>query len=103
MKAETALGRALVALFAERGAMAIIEHTVNRPWTSVTFAGTCHEVKLCVAGADAAETARTALADLGDCEFDLPGHVLIDIATAGVSTDGDNLVVTIEALTMVAD
>ncbi len=103
MKAETALDRALVALFAGRGAMTIIEHSVSRPWTSATFAGTRHEVELRVAGADAAKAVRTALADLGDREFDLPGHILVDIATAGVSTDGDNRLVTIEALTVVAD
>jgi len=62
-----------------------------------------HELRLRLAGSAAARAAKIVLVDLAEREFDLPGHILVDIAAADVANDGGDVLLTIEALTVVAD
>lgn len=68
----------------------------ERPWASVTFTGARHWFALSVGPARV--DAITAL--LPDFEFDLPGHLVADIAVAGTRADGDRILLEIEALTV---
>ena len=66
------------------------------PWASATFSGARHHYVLLVP--ENSESAR--LAQLDQCEFDLPGHVLADIVLAGRVEQADASRVAIEALTV---
>ncbi|MGQ0661283.1 hypothetical protein [Sphingosinicella sp.] len=99
MKAEAALRRALVSLLAAEGVTATIENIRSHPWASATFSGTRHELRLRLSDSSGC----ALLADLAEREFDLPGHILIDIAAADMARDGDDMLLTVEALTVVAD
>lgn len=99
MKAETALRRALVAAFAADGASLIIETIASRPWASATFSGTQHELLLRIIGGEI----DGLIADIGDRGFDLPGHILIDVAANEIGGDGESRLLVVEALTVKAD
>jgi hypothetical protein len=99
MKAETALRRAFVSLLAAEGVTAVIENSASHPWASVTFAGTRHELTLRLSGLSGCDL----LTGIGEREFVLPGHILIDLVATGIERDGEDALVTIEALTVVAD
>lgn len=71
-------------------------------WQSLTFVGERHEIRLRVSGPDSASLAGRLGSGLGEVEFDIPGHLVADIALAGEpqrSPDG-SVTMTIEALTV---
>jgi len=88
--------RALTNALLKIATPAEIPESRERPWASVTFTGARHWVSLSVGPARAAEIA----AMLPDHEFDLPGHLVADIAVTGTRVDGDRTVIEIEALTV---
>jgi hypothetical protein len=88
--------RALTNALLKIATPAEIPESRERPWASVTFTGARHWVALSVGPARAAEIA----AMLPDHEFDLPGHLVADIAVTGTRVDGDRTVIEIEALTV---
>ena len=98
MNAETALRRALSDLFA-CNVSANIGNIRSREWASVTFTGMRHELQLRLAGAGA----EMLIAGIGEREFDLQGHILIDIAATEIERDGEDRLFAVEALTVAAD
>ncbi len=88
--------RALTNALLKIATPAEIPESRERPWASVTFTGARHWVALSVGPARADEIA----AMLPDHEFDLPGHLVADIAVTGTRVDGDRTVIEIEALTV---
>lgn len=103
MKAERPLGRALAAAFAEHGAMTFVEEIAGTPWASATFSGSRHRIALRLTGPEAELAADSVLADLGEREFALPGHILIDIACEAEKRIEGEVLLTLEALTIEAD
>ena len=70
-------------------------------WHSLTFVGERHTAILRLTGTDALCAAQRLSDGLPDAEFDLPGHIVADIAIAGMREDDDgSVVVGIEALTI---
>ena len=88
--------RALTNALLKIATPAEIPESRERPWASVTVTGARHWVSLSVGPARADEIA----AMLPDHEFDLPGHLVADIAVTGTRVDGDRTVIEIEALTV---
>ena len=103
LSADQVLARALAAAFAEHGAAVFVEAVDSRPWASVTFSGERHGIGVRLIGANAERAADAVLPGLGEREFTLPGHVLIDIALERVERDGDDLKLRLGALTIEAD
>jgi hypothetical protein len=103
LSADRVLGRAVAAAFAEHGAAAFIEEIDSTPWASVTFSGARHRLALRLSGPLAGPAADAVLPDLGEREFALPGHILIDIACAAEARIGGDVLLTLEALTIEAD
>lgn len=99
MNADAALRRALVAAFADDDITANIGNIRSHAWASATFTGMRHELRLRLSGL----RAEALIAGLGDREFDLPGHILIDIAATEIGRDGEERVLAVEALTVTAD
>jgi hypothetical protein len=99
MKAEAALRRALIALFAANDVTANIGTIRSVSWASATFSGMRHELQLRLSGLSGC----ALLAGIGEREFDLPGHILIDIAATEIGRDGADALVAVEALTVEAD
>ena len=104
-RAATALIRALAARSGlPRDRIFLIEAR-STDWQSLTFKGERHEVVLRLPPPFAAE-ALSALADgLSEHQFDLPGHLVVDVALDGepVHEPDGAIRVSIEALTLVAD
>lgn len=74
-------------------------------WQSLTFIGERHQFQLRATGPAATEILSRVIDGLEDVEFEVPGHLVADIAVAGEPRrDGDGSVtVGIEALTVAAD
>ena len=99
MNAETALRRALMRLFAEARVTANIGNIRSIPWASATFSGTRHELQLHLSDLSGCDP----IDGIGEREFDLPGHILIDIAATEIGRDGEDRLVAVEALTVESD
>lgn len=71
-------------------------------WQSLTLAGERHLVTLRVVGTDAETLVDGFISGIEDAEFAIPGHIVADIAVAGIPTRELDLSVTleIEALTV---
>lgn len=71
-------------------------------WHSLTFSGERHEIALRIPGPDSAAIAHRLADGLADHEFDLPGHVVADIALVGERRDNcdGSCSLRIEALTV---
>lgn len=76
------LRRAVQALAANCGC--IVTHS-ERPWASITFAGTRHAMTLEFAGAEAVEAGEAFIAALPDHEFTLPGKLVADASVGAVT------------------
>ena len=71
-------------------------------WQSLTFIGERHEIELRISPPASAAVAERLCAGLAEADFDVPGHIVADIAVRGRprhSEDGAALL-TIEALTI---
>jgi hypothetical protein len=75
----------------------------HRPWASITFSGERHEwaLTLSSAGADDAIILHR-IAQLGELEMDVPGHLLVDIS-GSLHSEGADRLIRIEALTVESD
>lgn len=95
------LKRAVRACFTALGAPLTIEALASRPWASITFSGERHRLTLCLPGPGARAAVDAFLDGLEEREFALRGHLLADIAAAGVESDADGQVrLVLEALTV---
>jgi hypothetical protein len=56
----------------------------ERPWASVTFAGTRHTLALAFTGADAMAAGEAFIAALPEHEFAIPGQLVADAAVTAV-------------------
>lgn len=99
MNAEAALRRALLTCFASDNVSANIGNIRSHAWASITFSGMRHELNLQLAGSGV----DALIAEIGEREFELPGHILIDIAAREVSRDREQRALLVEALTVAAD
>ena len=73
------------------------------PWASVTFTGERHRLTLTLTGPEAAAAADIFLEGLGERDFPMRGHILIDIACVGDTRGEDEVRLTLEALTVEDD
>lgn len=71
-------------------------------WASVTFTGGRHELICRIAGADCLASASRFCAGIGEAEFELPGHIVADIAVTSLLADDRDAWITLEALTVEA-
>ncbi len=65
------------------GQAQLLSHA-ERPWASVTFAGTRHTVTLRFDGAEAVGEAEQFITNLPEHEFTLPGQLVADAAIVAV-------------------
>ena len=98
------LARALCATFEPFGVEAHCQSLANRSWTSITFAGERHTLRLIVAGERAGAAADDFLAGLADREVDLNGHLLVDLGLVDEDreTGGHRVVLDLDAITVEA-
>lgn len=104
-QAASGLLRALIARAGVPRNRILLTDVQSVDWQSLTFTGERHQIQLRVAGADAREIVDRMCAGLADAEFDIPGHIVADIALVGAPArqfDG-SFGLTIEALTVGAD
>ena len=95
------LKRALRTWFTALGAPLTVEALASRPWASITFSGERHRLTLCLPGPGAQAAVDTFLDGLEEREFALRGHLLADIAAAGIERDADGQIrLVLEALTV---
>lgn len=79
----------------ERGVFRLLA-AEERAWASAMFSGARHRLRLAMA----TEVAERFLDGIEDAEFDLGAHLLADITGARAGTDGAEVIVEIEALTI---
>lgn len=72
-------------------------------WQSLTFSGERHEMLLRIPGPGAALVARRIADGLAEHEFDVPGHIVADIAVCGETHEdpAGAVMLRIEALTLI--
>ncbi len=71
-------------------------------WASVTFAGARHRLRVTLQGAGAVGAAADFLQALPELEFDLPGHIVADVALVAEERwdGGAHAMLELEALTI---
>lgn len=99
MNVEAALRRAFAEVCAGQDVTATIGTIRSRDWASVTFSGMRHELPLRLSGSGA----EALVEGLSEREFELPGHILIDIAARECGRAGEDRLWLVEALTVAAD
>ena len=72
----------------------------SEAWASATFSGSRHSFALALSGPEAAATTTRLAARLEAIEFDLPGHLVADIAITQRTDEADHSAFSIEALTV---
>lgn len=72
----------------------------SEAWASATFSGSRHSFALALSGPKAAATTVRLAARLEVIEFDLPGHLVADIAMVQRVDEPDRSTFSIEALTV---
>lgn len=81
-----------------------VEEIKSRSWASATFTGVRHQIGFRLEGLGADEAADTFLAALEEREFNLPGHILADIAPISTlrreSSEDPVVRIGVEALTI---
>ena len=96
------LARALCMAFGGSDVVASAETLANRSWTSITFSGERHALRLTIEGEGAGAAADAFLAGLAEAELALPGHHLVDLGMVGDdrTADGCRVVLDLEAVTV---
>lgn len=72
----------------------------SETWASATFSGSRHNFALALSGRTAAATTTRLAAKLDAIEFDLPGHLVADIAITQRADGPDRSTFSVEALTV---
>ncbi|UYY59801.1 hypothetical protein [Sphingomonas sp. S2-65] len=93
----TLLGRALLAAAAAAGCPARLTGSDWSRWASATFTGARHTLTL---EAPPSIQLDAWLAALPEAEFRLRGHLVADIAVAGMERDNGRVLLCLEALTI---
>ena len=103
-KAASAVLRALLARAGEDSDRILLTNVESTDWQSLTFVGERHQFRFSIRGPAGAELLDRFLAGLDDAEFEIPGHVVADIAVERVDKQArsEDLSVAIEALTIAA-
>ncbi len=71
---------ALMALGECRGQILMHE---EKPWASITFAGTRHRLAILFSGEEAVEAGEIFIAELPEHEFAIPGQLVADATVSG--------------------
>lgn len=79
-----ALLSAVIGLAGERAEL--LRHS-ERPWASVTFAGTRHTIAIAFAGAEAVTAGEAFIAALPEHEFAIPRQIVADAAVVAAEHD----------------
>jgi hypothetical protein len=95
--AATLLERALCRAAADAGVTMTVDSVESARWSSVTFTGARHEVRISAPHSPALDG---WLADLPEQEFRMPGHLVADLAVAAISREGGIVRAGIEMLTV---
>lgn len=77
-----------------------IESIASERWASVTFTGARHRIACRLGGERAIELAGAFCAGIGEAEFELPGHIVADIAVMEMTADRSGVAILLEALTV---
>lgn len=101
--AARALRRALKAEFRHFAGLIEIEIRNAREWASMTFTGERHNLAIRLEGRGASAVMARFRNGLEEREFELGGHILIDIAVSSSRDSGEGAEIELEALTVVAD
>jgi len=72
----------------------------SEAWASATFCGLRHRLTLRIDGTSAGDRAARLADELEAIEFQLPGHLVADIALTGRHETADGVSLEIEALTV---
>lgn len=62
----------------------LLSHS-EKPWASITFSGSRHELMFDFAGPEAVAAGERFVADLPDHEFAIPGHLVAEATVSEVS------------------
>ena len=101
-RAASGLLRALLDRAGEQRDRILLSEIHSVDWQSLTLAGERHVMTLRIPGPDAQGMVDGFIDGIEDAEFVIPGHILADIAVAGIPTRAPDMSVTleIEALTV---
>ena len=100
-RAASGLLRALVQRAGEPQHRILLIEGRSTDWQSLTFNGERHEITLRTIGDQSRLIAQRLTDGIAEADFDIPGHIVADIAARPCSAEEDgSVLVTIEALTI---
>ncbi len=79
------------------GASVSVSHAAATRWASATFTGARHDIR--VTGADT-PAVRRWLAALPEADLAMRGHLIAELAVLRYERSGDDIIATLEALTV---
>jgi len=86
----------------DRFATLHVDRAESHAWRSLLFDGARHDIRLRLAG-PAVMTAMDALrAALDDPDFTIAGHIVAEMRVGAVERDGEDAILTLDALTIEA-
>jgi hypothetical protein len=95
---------ALAGALADQLAPALVRFgkSASTPWASATFSGARHEVALTITGAGAIDRAHAFVARAADLDFNLGGHIVVDIDIPHYQIVGNDVDMIVECLSVEA-
>ena len=100
-RAASGLLRALLQRTGEDKHRILLTGIRSTDWQSLTFTGERHVLVLRFVGDQPEALARRLTGGLAEAEFNIPGHIVADIAAGpGVAGENGSVMVVIEALTI---
>lgn len=72
----------------------------SEDWTSITFSGERHRLRLTLAGTDAGRATDTLVASLAEPDLAIPGHLLVDLQVTARIDDGPRVELELAAITV---
>ena len=83
-------------------AVAGVDDRRSVPWRSLLFDGACHRIELSLS-CERVDEALSALEEMtGDADFAVAGHLVVELRVAEVTRTGQDLLVTLDAITIEA-
>ena len=79
-----------------------IRYERSRPWSSLLFNGARHRIGLSLSGDHVEEALDALKGEIGDADFIIAGHLIVELRLVDVDHCGDATLVTIDALTIEA-
>lgn len=77
-----------------------IERMHSRPWQSLLFDGSRHDIRVALSGTGIDQAIAALHVSIAGSGFAVPGHIVADLRLLAIDRDGNDASLSLEALTI---